>query len=106
MNEVLEVLGLSDTGNYIDDNTYQVELTDDTYGEVFSKLDKSDVIEEVGTGNTTTTISCFYVTEDDSNNTYYLDLTVDYEKGKYTLTIEKDNGQYDPDFDEEEETDE
>ena len=28
------------------------------------------------------------------------------EKGKYTLTIEKDSGQYDPDFDEEEETDE
>lgn len=105
MNEILEVLGLSDTGNYINDNTYEIELTDEVYGEVFSKLDKSDVIEQVGAGHMTDSISCFYITEDDKGNEYYLDLTVNYEKGKYTLTIEKDNGQYDPNFDEEEEID-
>lgn len=65
MEQVLLDLGITDEGQYNEDNEYEIYLTsDDDFARIYSKLDKSNLDEDDSSAS---------LTEDDASFRYYSD---------------------------------
>lgn len=65
MEEVLLDLGITDEGQYNEDNEYEIYLTsDDDFARIYSKLDKSNLDEDDSSAS---------LTEDNASFRYYSD---------------------------------
>lgn len=85
MEELLKQIGITQEGEYTDDGCYVVDIADDTeYGKIYSKLDKSDLVDEDEDSSQITmdTSSIQYIGDD-----YSLTLLGDFEGEVYKLTI-------------------
>ena len=72
MKEFLDSLGISDLGNMSDDGCYIIDFKSDLeWSKAYSKLDKSDMVEE----------------EEDSSNITMESSTVQFVNDEYTVTM-------------------
>lgn len=87
MEEFLKELGIQGTPQRTDDNTYVLDIEgSDNYGRIYSRLDRSDLIEEDEASSQLTmdTSSLRY-----ENDEYQLTLLADFNEDKYQLIIQK-----------------
>ena len=75
MDEFLKSLGITDKGNISDDSCYVIDFEDDVaWSKAYSKLDKSNEVEE----------------EEDSTNVTMESSTVQFVNDEYTITMKAD----------------
>lgn len=90
MEEFLNELGIQGTPQLTDDGTYILDISgSDNYGRIYSRLDRSDLVEEDESSSQLTmdTASIRYEAED-----YFLTLLADFNTDEYKLIIQvKDN---------------
>lgn len=86
MEEFLKELGIQGTPQRTDDNTYILDIEgSDNYGRIYSRLDRSDLLEEDEESSQLTldTSSLRY-----ENDEYQLTLLADFNEDKYQLVIQ------------------
>lgn len=86
MEEFLKKLGIQGTPQRTDDNTYILDIEgSDNYGRIYSRLDRSDLLEEDEESSQLTldTSSLRY-----ENDEYQLTLLADFNEDKYQLVIQ------------------
>ena len=86
MEEFLQELGIQGTPQRTDDNTYVLDIEgSDNYGRIYSRLDRSDLLEEDEESSQLTldTSSLRY-----ENDEYQLTLLADFNEDKYQLVIQ------------------
>lgn len=87
MEEFLKELGIQGTPQRTDDNTYVLDIEgSDNYGRIYSRLDRSELVEEDEASSQLTldTSSLRY-----ENDEYQLTLLADFNEDKYQLIIQK-----------------
>ena len=87
MKELLNKIGIVQVGYYSNSNTYVIDLEDSNeYNKVFSKLDKSDLVEEVEDSSVSNvSVSNVMYTSD----SYSLNLIADFDNDNYKLVVHK-----------------
>lgn len=91
MKELLNSIGITKVGHFDKDKSYVIEFENDAeYDKVFSKLDKSDLVEEDADASSVTlkTSIISYIAND-----YTLMLVSDFDANKYELRIKEMKGQ-------------
>lgn len=86
MEKFLQELGIQGTPQRTDDNTYVLDIEgSDNYGRIYSRLDRSDLLEEDEESSQLTldTSSLRY-----ENDEYQLTLLADFNEDKYQLVIQ------------------
>ena len=86
MEEFLKELGIQGTPQRTNDNTYVLDIEgSDNYGRIYSRLDRSDLLEEDEESSQLTldTSSLRY-----ENDEYQLTLLADFNEDKYQLVIQ------------------
>lgn len=87
MEEFLKQLGIDKKPVKGSNNVYVIELEDsDEYGKIFSKLDKSDLVDEIPDSSQITYETSFIQYEGDD---YLITLIADYEEDNYKITIKE-----------------
>ena len=88
---VLEDIGITKAGVFEGD-TYTIELDNDTeWGRVFSLLEKSELVEEVGGGELTANGGAFYYEyTGNDDELFYITLSSSFDDDSYTLSIERE----------------
>ena len=87
MEEFLKQLNISERGNKSNNGVYVIDLDgSDDYGRIYSKLDKSDIIEEVPESSQITYETSFIQFENDD---FVVTLIADYENDNYKMTIKE-----------------
>ena len=72
MEEFLKDLGITLAGRFSEDKSYVIDLPDsDTYGKIYSKLEKSELIDVV----------------DDTSTVTYENSNIEYEGDLYTINL-------------------
>lgn len=87
MEEFLKELGIQGTPQRTDDNTYVLDIEgSDNYGRIYSRLDRSELVEEDEASSQLTldTSSLRY-----ENDEYQLTLLADFNEDRYQLIIQK-----------------
>ena len=89
MKELLLKIGISEPGYFSDSKTYVIDFEDSTqYSKAFSKLDKTDLVEElVDSSVSNTSISNVLYT----NEEYSLNIIADFDNDEYKLIVHKLN---------------
>ena len=89
MKELLLKIGISEPGYFSDSKTYVIDFEDSTqYSKAFSKLDKTDLVEElVDSSVSNTSISNVMYT----NEEYSLNIIADFDNDEYKLIVHKLN---------------
>ena len=89
MKELLLKIGISEPGYFLDSKTYVIDFENSTqYSKAFSKLDKTDLVEElVDSSVSNTSISNVMYTNDD----YLLNIIADFDNNEYKLIVHKLN---------------
>lgn len=83
---ILKNLGISYPGNYVDENTFVVELDgDQAFGKVYASLDHSDDFELVDE-NDVSADSIKLVYEDEKDG-FSATVEADFNENTYTLTL-------------------
>lgn len=85
MKELLQKLGITQPGYYSSSDTYVIDFENsDQYSKAFSKLDRSDLVEEIQDSSisTVTVSNVLY-----ANNNYSLNLIANFEDDEYKLVI-------------------
>ena len=85
MKNLLQQLGITEVGNKTSDNNYVIDLEDgDHFNRIFSKLDKSDLIEENEDSSIVTldVTNILYIADG-----YSLNLIADFEQDIYKLVV-------------------
>lgn len=87
MKELLLKIGISEPGYFSDSKTYVIDFEDSTqYSKAFSKLDKTDLVEElVDSSVSNTSISNVMYTNDE----YSLNIIADFDNDEYKLIVHK-----------------
>lgn len=87
MNEFLKELGINKTATKGGGNIYSVDIENsDEYGRVYSKLDKSDLVEEIPDSSQMTYETASIQFENDD---YLITLLADFEADNYKMTIKE-----------------
>ena len=90
MKELLNKIGITQAGAFINNSVYVIEFeTDEEYNKAFSKLDKSDLIEEDADAGTVTLDTSIVVYKSDE---YVLTLIANFSDNKYELQVKKMKG--------------
>lgn len=87
MEEFLKELGIQGTPQRTDENTYVLDIEgSDNYGRIYSRLDRSELVEEDEQASQLTfdTSSLRY-----ENDEYQLTLLADFNEDRYQLVIQK-----------------
>lgn len=87
MKELLRNLGIHQIGYYSSNNTYVIDFEDSKeYDKVFSKLDKSDLVEENDDASVINVdvSNIMYMTDD-----FSLNLIADFDSDTYKLVVTK-----------------
>lgn len=94
MRDILNKIGITDVGHYSEDDNYIIDFeTSDDFNKAFSRLDKSDLVEENEDSSVVnlTVSNILYISDD-----YSFNLIADFEQDLYKLVVsalkEKDNG--------------
>lgn len=85
MKELLKEIGITEEGHMSSDNNYIIDLDDsDHYNRVFSKLDKSDLVEENEDSSVVNleVTNILYLADG-----YSLNLIADFEQDTYKLVV-------------------
>lgn len=85
MKELLQKLGITQPGYYSSSDTYVIDFENaDQYSKAFSKLDRSDLVEEIQDSSISnvTVSNVLYV-----NNDYSLNLIANFEDDEYKLVV-------------------
>ena len=91
MKEFLKELGITDNGEYSKDNSYVIDIDDsDTYGKYYSKLDKSDLVDEIDDNSLLTLHNSSINFEGDN---YLITLIADFEQDLYKLVCKEIKGE-------------
>mgnify|MGYP000316234657 FL=1 len=87
MKELLLKIGISEPGYFSDSKTYVIDLKDSSqYSKVFSKLDKTDLVEELADSSVSnTSISNVMYTNDE----YSMNIIADFDSDEYKLVVHK-----------------
>lgn len=87
MNEFLKKLGINKTAVKGGGNIYTVDIENsDEYGRIYSKLDKSDQVEEIPDSSQMTYETASIQFENDE---YLITLLADFEEDTYKMTIKE-----------------
>lgn len=87
MNEFLKELGINKTATKGAGNIYSVDIENsDEYGRVYSKLDKSNLVEEIPDSSQMTYETASIQFENDD---YLITLLADFEADNYKMTIKE-----------------
>ena len=87
MEEFLKQLGINKTGVKSNGNVYTVDIEgSDEYGRVYSKLDKSDLVEEIPDSSQITYETASIQFESDE---YLITLLADFDADEYKMTIKE-----------------
>ena len=90
MKELLNKIGITQAGTFINNSIYVIEFeTDEEYNKAFSKLDKSDLIEEDADAGTVTLDTSIVVYKSDE---YVLTLIANFSDNKYELQVKEMKG--------------
>lgn len=91
MKDFLKELGITDEGEYSKDNLYVIDIDDsDTYGKYYSKLDKSDLVDEIDDNSLLTLHNSSINFEGDN---YLITLIADFEQDLYKLVCKELKGE-------------
>lgn len=83
MEKFLKELGINQIGHYNSKNNYIIDIEDsEEYGKIYSKLDKSDLLDENDDSSTVTMHNSHIVFESDD---YQFTLIADFENDTYKL---------------------
>ena len=87
MKELLLKIGISEPGYFSASNTYVIDLKDSSqYSKVFSKLDKTDLVEElVDSSVSNTSISNVMY----ANDEYTMNIIANFDSDEYKLVVHK-----------------
>lgn len=89
MKELLNEIGITQSGHY-DGDTYIIEFESDSeYNKAFSKLDKSDLVEEKDDASSITLDTSIVVYEADN---FMLTLIANFNTNKYELKVNEMKG--------------
>lgn len=87
MKELLNNIGITQVGYYSSNNTYVIDFDDaNEYDKVFSKLDKSDLVEE---NDDASVINVDVSNVMYMNENYSLNLIADFDSDTYKLVVTK-----------------
>lgn len=87
MKELLNKIGITEAGHFEKDGSYVIEFeTDKQYNKAFSRLDRSDLLEENPDGGTVSINASVIVYESEE---FVLQLLADYDKDEYKLIIKE-----------------
>lgn len=83
MEKFLKNLGIDQVGHYNNKNNYIIDIDDsNTYGKIYSRLDKNELLEENEDSSTITMHNSHIVFESDK---YQFTLIADFEQDTYKL---------------------
>ena len=83
MEKFLKEIGITQVGHYNSKNNYIIDIEDsDEYGKIYSKLDKSDLLDENDDSSSITINNSHVVFESDE---YQFTLIADFENDTYKL---------------------
>lgn len=85
MEEFLKQLGITDAGNKTSNGNYVIDLEDsDHYNKIFSRLDKSDLVEENEDSSVVNldVTNILYISEK-----YAINLIADFEQDLYKIVV-------------------
>lgn len=83
MEKFLKEIGITQVGHYNSKNNYIIDIEDsDEYGKIYSKLDKSDLLDENDDSSSITINNSHIVFESDE---YQFTLIADFENDTYKL---------------------
>lgn len=87
MKELLNKIGITEAGHFEKDGSYVIEFeTDEQYNKAFSRLDRSDLLEENPDAGTVSLNASVVVYESEK---FILQLLSDYDKDEYKLIIKE-----------------
>lgn len=87
MKELLNKIGITEAGHFEKDGSYVIEFeTDKQYNKAFSRLDRSELLEENPDGGTVSLSASVIVYESEK---FVLQLLSDYDKDEYKLIIKE-----------------
>lgn len=87
MKELLNKIGITEAGHFEKDGSYVIEFeTDKQYNKAFSRLDRSDLLEENPDAGTVSLSASVVVYESEK---FILQLLSDYDKDEYKLIIKE-----------------
>ena len=90
MKELLNKIGITQAGFFDKDKSYVIEFeTDQDYNKAFSRLDKSDELEEDDDASAITLDTSIVVY---TNDKYKLALVANFEQNKYELRVTEMKG--------------
>ena len=87
MKELLKKIGITEEGHKSSDNNYVIDLEDsDHFNRIFSKLDKSDLVEENEDSSVVNldVTNILYISDN-----YALNLIADFSQDTYRLVVTK-----------------
>ena len=90
LEKFLKELGITETGHYTKSNSYVIDIEDSNdYGRIYSRLDKSDLVEEdEDTSNVTVHNSNIVFESDD----FQFTLIADFDEDTYKLVCKELKG--------------
>ena len=87
MKELLNKIGITEAGHFEKDGSYVIEFeTDKQYNKAFSRLDRSDLLEENPDGGTVSLSASVVVYEAEK---FILQLVSDFDKDEYKLIVKE-----------------
>ena len=87
MKELLNKIGITEAGHFEKDGSYVIEfVTDKPYNKAFSRLDRSDLLEENPDGGTVSLSASVVVYEAEK---FILQLVSDFDKDEYKLIVKE-----------------
>ena len=87
MNEFLKKLGINKSATKGGGNVYTVDIENsDEYGRIYSKLDKSDLVDEIPDSSQITYETASIQFENDD---YFITLIADFDEDIYKMTIKE-----------------
>lgn len=90
MKELLSKIGITEAGAFTNDGSYVIDFdSSDAFNKAFSKLDKSDLVDEIEDSSVITlTVSNVMYTHEE----YTLNLIADFDQDSYKLVV-TENGE-------------
>ena len=87
MEKFLKELGINQVGHYNNKNNYIIDIEDSNeYGKIYSKLDKSELVDENDDSSSITSNNSHIVFESDE---YQFTLIADFENDTYRLVCKE-----------------
>lgn len=87
MKELLNKIGITEAGHFEKDGSYVIDFeTDEQYNKAFSRLDRSNLLEENPDGGTVSLSASVIVYEADE---FMLQLVSNFDKDEYKLIVKE-----------------